>query len=99
MRVRYAILIGLIESITLGWALGTYNGSVPPPGSDYAAILNWPTGNWVTLFLLLAALWTLCFLCVKRRRLLWWQSLLIAGEILAGLGCAAWLVMQIGKLK
>src|SRR5215475_6931510 len=79
MKLRYAIVMGLVNSLALGVLLGTYNGSVPPPvRGSLRALVSWPTGNAATLFLALAAVWACCLLCVswKGSRVPGWQVII-----------------------
>jgi len=90
VKLRYAILLGLTDSLVLAWALGSYNGSVPPPGSPWT-LVAWPTGSTATLFLPLFLIWFSCLLCVswKGAGVPSWQ-LMIAVAVTAGTLGAAW---------
>jgi hypothetical protein len=85
MKLRYAILLGLINSLALAWLLGSYNGSQPPPDRMSWALVRWPTGNVLTLFLTLAVIWGLCLMCVSWDKApVQWYQWIITTFVLAG---------------
>lgn len=101
MKLRYAILMGLVNSLALGWLLGTYNGSVPPQGyTDLWQLLSWPTGNPLTLFAILVLIWTLCLLCVSWNKAAaqWWQWILGTFVLAGTLESAYWLTIEIYRI-
>lgn len=92
MKLRWAILMGLNNSLAVAVLFGSYNPGTPPPQGDWLAVIGWPTGNVITLFLLLAAIWSCCLLCVswKDSRVPWWQRLIITSMVAVTCGSAYW---------
>ena len=62
--MKKAVTVALILSVAYGALAGYLNGTVPPPAwPPSVALLEWPTGSLVTLYVPLAVIWVACFLC------------------------------------
>jgi hypothetical protein len=67
-RILIALTAGLVLSMAWGGLLGYLNGTPAPPAWPLsAALVNWPAGSWVLLFIPSAVFFFICLLVAMRR--------------------------------
>jgi hypothetical protein len=67
-RILIALIAGLILSMAWGGLLGYLNGTPPPRAwPPSAALVSWPAGSWVVLFIPSAVFFSACLLMALRR--------------------------------
>ena len=68
MKVFAALMVATFLSVTFGGLVGWLNGSFPPPAwPPSVALLNWPTGSWVSLFIPVAVIYMICLFAALRK--------------------------------